>query len=419
MKSWIKLDNAAKIFPSTSSKSRTNLFRICFSLNEEVDPTLLQETLNEVIKRFKMFKQKLKSGLFWNYFEENKLYPLVVEESAYLLEPFDKYASRGYLFRITYYKNKIGIEMFHALTDGYGAMQFLKAIVYDYLVLKGNKINDEGKILFDLESTYEEKEDSFQKIYKKQKKTDMSEVKGAHIKGTKYSDNYIGVITGIIPKDNFKEVLKKYDCSYTQLLCGVVNYCASKHEYMLDNKKRPFQVFVPVDLRRKYTSKTLRNFSMVVKTSIKLSKSYSLEDYIKMCKEQLIENLKDENLLPRVAGNVKMEKMFILRIVPLFIKQIAFKIGYNRMSTKAISFCISNLGEVDFPEDMKKYVKKVTFANGTSNEAPINLGVTYYNNNIYLTLSCSIIERDIQREFFRVLSSLGLDISIENNDLEE
>ena len=155
MKSWIKLDNAAKIFPSTSSKSRTNLFRICFSLNEEVDPRLLQETLNEVIKRFKMFKQKLKTGLFWNYLEENKLYPIVVEESAYLLEPFDKFESRGYLFRITYYKNKIGIEMFHALTDGYGAMQFLKAIVYDYLVLKGYKINDEGKILFDLESTYE------------------------------------------------------------------------------------------------------------------------------------------------------------------------------------------------------------------------------------------------------------------------
>mgnify|MGYP003550202244 FL=1 len=138
-----------------------------------------------------------------------------------------------------------------------------------------------------------------------------------------------------------------------------------------------------------------------------------------MSKEQLIENLKDENLLPRVAGNVKLEKMFILRIVPLFIKQIAFKIGYNRMSTKANSFCLSNLGEVDLPNDMRKYVTKVTFANGTSNEAPINLGVTNYNGNVYMTLSCSILERDFQREFFRVLSSLGLDITIENNDLEE
>lgn len=419
MRTCIKLDNAGKIFPSTSSKSRTNLFRLCFSLNEKVDPKLLQETLNEVIKRFKVFKQKLRRGLFWNYFEENKMYPLVVPENAYILEPFDKYSSRGYLFRITYFENKIGLEMFHALTDGYGALQFLKAIVYDYLVLKGYNINDEGKILFDLESTYEEKEDSFQKIYKKEKNTDMTEKKSCHITGTKYQDNYIGVITGSTPKGKFKELLSKYDCSYTQFLCGVINYCASKHDYMIKNIDHPFQVFVPVDLRRKYTSKTLRNFSMIVKTSIKLSKKYTLEDYIKMSKEQLIENLKDENLLPRVAGNVKLEKMFILRIVPLFIKQIAFKIGYNRMSTKANSFCLSNLGEVDLPNDMRKYVTKVTFANGTSNEAPINLGVTNYNGNVYMTLSCSILERDFQREFFRVLSSLGLDITIENNDLEE
>ena len=89
------------------------------------------------------------------------------------------------------------------------------------------------------------------------------------------------------------------------------------------------------------------------------------------------------------------------------------------MSTKANSFCLSNLGEVDLPNDMRKYVTKVTFANGTSNEAPINLGVTNYNGNVYMTLSCSILERDFQREFFRVLSSLGLDITIENNDLEE
>lgn len=419
MKNWIKLDNAAKIFPSVSSKSRTNLFRICFSLTEEVDPKILQDALNDVIRRFKVFKQKLKSGLFWNYLEENKLYPLVEEESAYLLELFDKYQSRGYLFRITYFKNKIGIEMFHVLTDGYGATQFLKALVYDYLVRKGYEINHEGKILFDLESTYEEKEDSFQKLYKQEKNVDRTEIKSSHLVGTKYSDNYIGVMTGIIPKNQFKEVIKKYDCSYTQFLCGLVNYCASKLDYMITKSKYPFQIFVPVDLRRRCPSKTLRNFSMVVKTSIKLDAKYTLEDYIKMSKEQLTENLKDENLLPRVAGNVKMEKMFILRIVPLFIKQIAFKIGYNRMSTVAHSFCISNLGEVDLPSDMRKHVTKVTFANGTSNEAPINLGATYYNDSIYLTFSCAILERDFQREFFRTLSGLGLNIIIESNDLEE
>ena len=68
---------------------------------------------------------------------------------------------------------------------------------------------------------------------------------------------------------------------------------------------------------------------------------------------------------------------------------------------------------------MKKYVTKVTFSNGVSKEAPINMGVTYYDDKIYMTFSSSILERDFQRTFFRVLSDLGLDITLENNDLEE
>ena len=419
MKSWIKLDNAAKIFPSVSSKYRSNMFRIAFSLTETIDKDILQEAVNLSIRRFKIFKIKLKSGLFWNYFEENKKMPEVVKEDPYILEPLEKYQSKGYLFRVTYFENKIGIEMFHSLTDGFGATQFLKAILYEYLILKGYNIDHEGKILFDLESAFEENEDSFQRLYEENCKTDYKENKACHFKGTMYSDNYIGLITGVVPKDSFKELLMKFDCSYTQFLVGVLNYTASQHIKMLRKKERPFQVFVPVDLRRKFPTKSLRNFSMIVRTSMKLDRNRKLEEYIDESKYQLIEGLKDENLLPRVLGNVKLEKNFILRIVPLFIKKIAFKIGYNRMSTVANSFCISNLGEIDFPSDMKKYITKVTFSNGVSKEAPINMGVTYCDNKVYMTFSSSILERDFQRTFFRVLSELGLDITLENNDLEE
>lgn len=419
MKKWLKLDNAAKIFPSVSTKYRTNLYRITFSLTEQVDPVILQEALLDTIKRFKTFKLKLKEGLFWNYFEENKLNPLVCEENPYLLKPFDTYESRGYLFRITYYENKIGIEMFHAITDGFGATQFLKALCYDYLNLKGYNIDSENKILLGLENSYEESVDSFQKIYANSVKTDRSENKGCHIKGQSYSENYIGVITGIVKRSELKSLASKYNCSYTELITGILNYVASKNMQMIDNINNPFQVFVPVDLRKKCPSKSLRNFSMVVRTSIVLNNEYTLEDYIKMSKEELEDKLKDENLLPRVAGNVKMEKLFVLRIVPLFLKKIAFKLGYHRLSTKANSFCFSNLGDIDIPMDMQKYITKVTFINGASKAAPINLGVIYYKDLVYMTFSSSIIEREFQRTFFRLLSSLGLDITIENNDLEE
>ena len=68
---------------------------------------------------------------------------------------------------------------------------------------------------------------------------------------------------------------------------------------------------------------------------------------------------------------------------------------------------------------MQKYITKISFINGASKAAPINLGMIYYKDLVYMTFSSSIIERDFQREFFRKLTSLGLDVTIENNDLEE
>ena len=51
-------------------------------------------------------------------------------------------------------------------------------------------------------------------------------------------------------------------------------------------------------------------------------------------------------------------------------------------------------------------------------ETPINVGVTYYNELMFITFTSSIEERDFQKVFFRELANLGLDITLENNDLE-
>ena len=201
-------------------------------------------------------------------------------------------------------------------------------------------------------------------------------------------------------------------------MVGLMTYCANKVPYLLEKKKYPFQVFVAVDLRRLFPSQSLRNFSMIVKSSMKLNPNMPLEDYVKIAKEQLTERVSEKYLLPRVIGNIKFEKMWILRIVPLFLKKFALKIGYARASSKANSLCISNLGEIDLPEEMKKYVKKVIFSNGAMKETPINLGVTYYNDLVYMTFTSSIVERDFQKVFFRELVNLGLDVTLENNDLE-
>ena len=418
MRSWVRLDNAAKIFPVVSNKHRTNLFSIAFTLNELVDPVVLQEALQLTIMRFPSFRMRLRSGFFWFYLEDNKQMPIVEKENAHILEPIDKYQSRGYLFRVVYFENKITMEVFHTLTDGYGATEFMKALVYCYLNLLDKNIESEGKILIDDENIHEKIQDSFQKIYDERVKPDRTEERALHFVGTEYDNYWLSVITGIVSRQQFKELITRFNCTYTQFMVGLLTYCANKVPYLLEKDKYPFQVFVAVDLRRLFTSKSLRNFSMIVKTSMKLNPNMPLEEYVRIAKEQLTERISEKYLLPRVIGNIKYEKMWLLRIVPLVLKKIALKIGYTRASTKADSLCISNLGDICLPTEMQKYVKKIIFSNGAMKETPINMGVTYYNDSIFMTFTSSILERDFQKVFFRELVNLGLDVTLENNDLE-
>lgn len=418
MKNWLKLDNAAKIFPSVTNAKRHNLFRLSFELTEEIDPVVLQEALDVTIKRFAYFNVKLKRGIFWYYLEENKVKPLVYEEKPFVLEPFSQLDNRGFLFRVLYYNKRISLEVFHVLTDGFGGSQFLKTLVYNYLLLKGKKIDSEGIILSDLETLTVEKNDSFLENYYTEVNKNRKEVKACHIKGEIYDDDWLSVMTAKVKEEDMKRLCNKYDCSVTQLLTTIIMKTALSNKRMFDNLKRPFQVFIPADLRRHFPSKSLRNFSICIRSKISLKQDLSFEEILKIVKSEVQEELKKENLLTIIASNVKWEKMLLLRITPLFLKEIALKIGYENSGSAPNSFCLSNLGKIDIPSEMKQYVEKITFANGSSSQAPINMGVTKYDNKYFLTFSSTLVDRAIQQDFFRFLSSEGVDITLETNELE-
>lgn len=421
MRTWAELDNAAKIFPCTSNADRRNLFRLSFYMTEDVDPALLQKALASTIERFRVFKVRLRAGFFWYYLEENKRIPKVRKEDPYLLAPIDRTENDGYLFRITYYRKKISMEVFHSLTDGYGAMQFLKALVYSYLHLHGYEIDSEGLILSESESVYEEAQDSFQKLYDEAIRPDSSENAARLITGTPYDDGWIGMITGTAPREKFKELITRYDCSYTQFLTAALTYTASQVPHLFKKKKKelPFQVFIPVDIRKRFETKTLRNFSMVMRTSIMPDPALPFSEYVRIAKEQITLAASDEYFLPRVYSNIRSEKNFLLRIVPLFLKNIVMRAVYNRLSARADSICVSNLGDPMLPRQMQPFVRRVIFSNGAMKSAPINLGVTYYGDEIHMNFTASIVERDFQKHFFRLLTGLGLPITLETNDLED
>lgn len=418
MTKWYKLDNAAKVFPSVSNKRRTNVFRLSFVLKENVDSDLLNEALEITLPRFMPLKVKLKRGLFWYYLEENKEKLTVFEENPFICERFKRKENNGYLFKVSYYKKRITIEVFHSLTDGSGALELLKAIVYNYLILKGHNIPSDNIILTEIESTYEEFQDSFVKNYDKRLRLGSRGPKALQIKGNLYDRNWISLIVGNVYVDNIKEVAAKYQTTITQFLCACLIDTALKTPQLFEKKKKPFQMFVPVNLRKTFPSKTLRNFSLIISTGTNLNRQLSFEEICTIVKNDFEFGLQKDRLQAQIVANVMIEKNIIMRLVPLFIKEIVMKIGYNAWGESNNTMAISNIGKVDLPEAMQEYVDEVIFANGASENSPLNVGVISHGNKMNITFTSKIIERDFQREFFRLLSSLGISVVIETNELE-
>ena len=187
---WYPVDNAGKIFPAVSKDSRSSVFRLSLYLSEIIDPTLLEQAVNDVLPRFEPFAVELKSGLFWYYFSVNKKRATVKKEDPIVTKFIPWAKNNGYLFQVFYYENKITLETFHSLSDGTGAMEFLKSITFRYLTLLGHTLDHEGKILSCVPSESSESLDMFTHSYDHSKKKNMKEEPAYHLSGEKFKDHF-------------------------------------------------------------------------------------------------------------------------------------------------------------------------------------------------------------------------------------
>ena len=67
---WVRLDNAAKIYPAARRRNWSNVYRQSVTFTEPVDEAVLQEALNVTVKRFPSIAARLRKGLFWYYLQQ-------------------------------------------------------------------------------------------------------------------------------------------------------------------------------------------------------------------------------------------------------------------------------------------------------------------------------------------------------------
>lgn len=412
---WDKLDNTANLFPVIVSETVSNVFRISVTLKEDIDEELLQKALNKVLPYFDVFKSRMKKGIFWYYFETNrKPAPKVMPENTYPCLYINPYTNNEYQFRVTYFEKRINLEVFHVLTDGNGAFTFLKEITYQYLRFKYPELMKNSNDILQSETSLD-REDSYLKNYKKSAKKTYKTEKAVIIKGEKLPVNHFGIIHGYIDLPQIKAVAKKYGVTINQYLLGVFVWSVYREYLGGMPSENPISACVPVNLRPYFNSDTTKNFFAVVSAVFKpIKDNYTFEEVLEEVAKSLSNQINKENLEKIFSYNVSNEKNWVVRAIPLFVKNIAMKFVY-KTSARANTTTITNLGIVNVVDEYRDYIDKFHTVLSMSKGQNIKGSVCTFNDVLVFTFSSAIRENFVQKAFFRKLVEDGINVSIESN----
>ena len=417
---WMRLDNAAKIYPAAKRRNWNNFFRLSATLTEPVDTEVLRRALDVTVRRFPSIAVRLRRGAFWYYLEEIPKAPAIQAEKSCPLAHAPFYEVRQCAFRVLVYHERIAVEFFHALTDGAGALVFLKSLLAEYLSQKyGLVIPAEKGVLGRLEEpSAEEVEDSFAR-YAGDVKLSRREATAYHLSGTPEPDGYKDIVTMMIPADKLRDCARGFGISVTELLC------AAMMQAILDIQakdvprraaRKPVKVLLPVNLRTLFPSATLRNFASYITPEIDPRMGdCSFDELCQLVHHKMGMENNRRTMRAKFAANVASERSPVLRVMPLFIKNIAMKAVFDTVGECKSCLCLSNLGRVELPEVMTPYVTRMDFIIGVQARAPHNCGVITWNGTAYINCIRNIREPTLELAFYRVLHRLGLPVKVESN----
>ena len=417
---WMRLDNAAKIYPAAKRRNWNNFFRISATLTEPIDTGVLASALDVTARRFPSIAVRLRRGVFWYYLEEIPKTPSIQPEKSCPLAHAPFHEVRQCAFRVLVYKNRVAVEFFHALTDGTGALVFVKTLLAEYLSEKyGLSVPAEKGVLGRLEEPApEELEDSFAR-YAGDVTASRAESTAYHLSGTPERDGYKNLVTMMIPAEKLRACAKEHRVSVTELLCAAMMQAIGElqaEKVPNVRHRKPVKVLIPVNLRNLFPSRSLRNFASYITPEIDprmgdcgFSELCSLVHH-----KMGLENNR-RTMRAKFAANVASERSPILRVMPLFIKNIAMKAVFDAVGECKSCLCLSNLGRVELPEVMVPYVQRMDFIIGVQARAPHDCGVVTWGDTVYINCIRSIQEPELEYRFYRVLHRLGLPVKVESN----
>ena len=362
--------------------------------------------MDQTIQKYPVFLSVMRKGLFWHYLEKSDLRPVVREEYK---EPCSHLYTRDkkeLLFEVTYYKNRINFEVFHALTDGTGATEFLRELVKNYLYLRHEKDGLENVILTEQDLTVkDQEEEGFGRYYNPDERGTRKKKNHAYQirrESKEYEELKIGETTASVKE--LLEVSRKHGVSMSVFLTAAM-ICAIHEEQSKIQEKKPVILMVPVNLRKIFPSDSMLNFFSYIEPGYRFGEGKdSFDDVLEATKQYFEENLSKEKIAERMNNLIAYEKHKILKWAPLELKNRCIKMG-AKLAEREVTAVLSNMSVVKMPPEYAKYIERFGVYTSTMRT---ELCVCSFGDTLSFAFTSRYDSTNIQRNFYRILKEQGI-----------
>ena len=418
---WMRLDNAALIFPAALRRHWSNVYRISFTFTDPVDPALLQRALDQVAPRFPSVIVRLRRSAFWYYLEELPQPPVVQADASRPVRCMTMGDVRRCAIRVLYYRSRMAVEYFHAVTDGTGAMVFAKTLAAAYVRLRYGADVPATCGVKDLAEPPRESElcDSFRE-HAGPVAAPRDDRNVYRLCGTPEPDRFLHVTLGILDSEEVHARAKAMGVTVTAWLCAALIQAILRvqaAEQPRRSRQKQVRVQIPVNLRKLFGGETMRNFVAVANIGVdpRLG-DYEFEELVQIVHHQMQLSITPKNMAAIFTPNVNDERNPFLKIIPLTLKNLVMRMVFDSIGESVSCLSLSNLGRVELPEEMAPYVERVEFVLGPQASSPYNASCTSWQGHTYFNIVRNSVEPKLEREFFTSLVRMGLHVKIETNE---
>ncbi len=405
------LDCSATVYPYLATKKVNQIFRMALELDETIDPDVLRRAVRDLPRRFPTMFVTLRCDR-----DTYRLQTMQNGEAAVCAEP-DVYCqpfrlvNGGNLLRVTYKGNRLGIEVFHSISDGAGGMILLKSIAAEYYRAKGEEIPCECGVCSANEpaQTYET-QDSFRANYDPSIAGVSRAAKHAFQFAEKGPFEPWHQTEIRIPLDSLKAVTKAHGATITEYAAAV--YLDILRAAAKDSKK-PVVLSVPINLRPFFDSRTLRNFSLYFLASVPQDKAEpTFDDILRNVHAQLQAGTDKELLRRTIRQNVSQADLPIFVKSPRFVKKAILRVGAAMYGEGLYTSTFSNLGIFRLPEALAKHVVSFHAMLGESPVNHVKILSYCYDGVISLMFSSRLVTRELESAMCDRLRREGVEFEV-------